>query len=43
MLELEVLVCELFSVNGLSSGTIVVGEVTSLTHELKMTKRGGNP
>lgn len=34
MLQLEVLVLKLSSVDGLSAGSIVVGEVTTLEHEL---------
>ena len=32
--ELEVLIGELVSIDGLSSGSVVVGEVTSLAHEI---------
>jgi hypothetical protein len=32
--QLEVLVGELVAVDGLSTGSVVVGEVTSLEHEL---------
>jgi hypothetical protein len=32
--QLEVLVSELVTVDGLSTGSVVVGEVTSLEHEL---------
>jgi hypothetical protein len=31
----EVFIVELVSVNGLSTGTIVIREVTTLTHELR--------
>lgn len=34
MLQLEVLIGELVSINALSSRSIVVGKVSSLTHEL---------
>ena len=34
MLELEVLVGELFAVDALATGSVVVGEVASLQHEL---------
>ena len=34
MLELEVLVCELLSVDALSTGAIVVRKIASLTHKL---------
>lgn len=34
MLELEVLVSELLSVDGFSTSSVEVGEVTSLEHEL---------
>ena len=34
VLELEVLIRELVAIDGLSSRTIVVGEVTSLTHKV---------
>ena len=33
MFQLKVLIFELGSVNALASGTIVIGEVTSLAHE----------
>lgn len=35
VLQLEVLISELRAVDGLSTGTIVVGEVTALTHEVR--------
>ena len=35
MFELEVLVLEFVSVDGLSSGAVVPGEVTTLAHELR--------
>jgi len=35
VLELEVLVSELLTVDGLSSGTVTLGEVTSLEHEFR--------
>jgi len=35
VLELEVLVLELFAVDGLSTGAVVVGKVTTLQHELR--------
>ena len=35
VLELEVLVLEFVSVDGLSSGAVVPGEVTTLAHELR--------
>ena len=34
MLQLEVLIFELVAVDGLSTSSVVVGEVTSLAHEL---------
>ena len=34
VLQLEVLICELLSVDGLAAGAITVGEVTSLDHEV---------
>ena len=34
MLQLEVLVGELLSVNGLAAGSVAVGEVSSLDHEV---------
>ena len=34
VLELEVLILEFVSVDGLSSSSVVVGEVTSLAHEI---------
>lgn len=41
--QLEVLVGELVAVDGLSTGSVVVGEVTSLEHELgcKLSKNKG--
>lgn len=35
MLELEVLVFELLSIDGFSSSAVFVGEVTSLNHKLR--------
>lgn len=35
MLQSEVLVFELVSIDGFSAGTVVVGEVTALTHEVR--------
>jgi hypothetical protein len=34
MLQLEVLILELVTIDGLSSSSVMVGEVSSLTHEL---------
>ena len=34
VLELEVLIGELLAVNGLATGSVAVGEVTTLDHEL---------
>ena len=41
MLELEVFIGELVSVNGLSSRSIVVGEISSLAHEILKTNSMG--
>ena len=35
MLELEVLIFKLESINGLSSGSIVVGEISTLAHKIR--------
>jgi hypothetical protein len=46
VLELEVLVRELVSVDGLSTGTVVAGEVSTLEHEVgddTVESRGGVP
>ncbi len=40
MLELEVLVLELGSVDGLASGSVVVGEVTTLSNANRVLKTG---
>jgi hypothetical protein len=42
VLELEVFVGELVSVDGFSSGTVVVGEITALAHKVLKTKKGGS-
>ena len=34
MLQLEVLVCELSSIDRLASSAVVVGEIASLAHEI---------
>jgi len=34
VLEIEVLIGELLAVDGLAAGTVAVGEVTSLDHEV---------
>ena len=38
VLELEVLVFELLAVDGLAAGAVAAGEVTSLDHEVCVTK-----
>lgn len=34
VLDLEVLICEFFSIDGLASSAVMVGEVSTLSHEV---------
>jgi hypothetical protein len=39
VLELKVLVGELVAVNGLAAGSVVVGKITALAHEILFIQR----